>query len=86
MATDIETRPAEPGPRRSRGGSRLWDLLPIAILALGFGYWLVDKWSAAKSSVTSLRAVLVVIAIAAGWLLLSRVVLPRLLKWAWARS
>jgi hypothetical protein len=86
MTTDVRTRSAESEPGPSRGGGRLWDLLPVAILVVGFGYWAIDKWSAAKNSITSFRAVLVVLGIAAGWLLLSRVVLPRLLKWAWARA
>jgi hypothetical protein len=87
MATDVRTQPVEPEPQPPHdGGSRLWDLLPIAILAVGFGFWTIDKWSAAKNSITSLRAVLVVLGIIAGWLLLSRLILPRLLKWAWARS
>jgi hypothetical protein len=87
MATDVRTRSAEPEPRRTGiGESRLWDLLPIVILVVGFGYWTIDKWSAAKNSITSLRAVLVILGIVAGWLLLSRLILPRLLKWAWVRS
>jgi hypothetical protein len=87
VETDVASRPVDPEPREpSGGGSRLWDLLPIAILVIGFGFWTIDKWDAARNSITSVRAVLVVLGIAAGWLLLSRVVLPRLLKWAWARS
>ncbi|MGH7357333.1 MAG: hypothetical protein ACRDWD_14875 [Acidimicrobiia bacterium] len=88
MATGVETRSVGTEPRRPgrQSGRRLWDLLPLAILVVGFGYWAIDKWDVAKNTIGSLRAVLVVAGIVGGWLLLSRVVLPRLLRWAWVRG
>jgi hypothetical protein len=89
MATDVTDQAAAPRPPRRRGRDRTgrgWDLLPIGILVVGFGFWTIDKWDAAKHSITSARAVLVVVGIVAGWLLLSRVILPRVLRWPWARA
>jgi hypothetical protein len=86
MATDTEIRAPDSDPHRSRFRLTAWDLVPIVILVVGFGFWTIDKFSAAWNGLMSTRGLIAVVAIVGGYLLLWRVVLPRVVPWAWVRA
>jgi hypothetical protein len=86
MATDLTDQVPRPRPRRQAESWRWWRLIPIGILVAGFGVWTIDHWGAVRHAITSPRAVLAVLGVVAGWVLLSCVILPRVLRRPWARA
>lgn len=61
------------------------ELIPPVVVLGAFGFLAITKFNVVESSVKSGRAILVIAAIVAGWLLLSRVVLPRVFHPIWPR-
>lgn len=61
------------------------ELIPPVVVLGAFGFLAITKFNVVESSVKSGRAILVIAAIVAGWLLFSRVVLPRVFRPIWPR-
>lgn len=86
MSTDVrepKSGPREPGARQWR--TRLAAALPGLILVAVFGFFVVDMPGEARSVVTSGRAIVVTLAIVAGWVVLS-LLLKRVLPGVWPRA
>jgi hypothetical protein len=89
MATDVQPRRTGSGlrperPRRT-GPERIAAALPGAFLAVVFGFFFATKTSEAWNATKSLRAVLVIAGIVAGWVLLAWL-LRRFVGSVWIRS
>lgn len=82
------TRPA---PAVSRGRPtrssvpRVVELIPIVVLGASFGIMAAIRPNAVRDLVSGARAILVTLGIVVGWVVLSRVVLPRLVRNGWLR-
>jgi hypothetical protein len=68
----------------SRTGERIAAALPGAFLAVVFGFFFATRTSEALTATRSVRALLVIAAIAAGWVGLGWL-LRRFVPWVWAR-
>jgi hypothetical protein len=62
-----------------------WEYVPEAVLLVGLTAFLVHQTDAATSAFKSTKAVAIMAAVTAGWLA-ARVVLARLVRFAWARG
>ncbi len=60
--------------------------LPGIALALVFGFFFIDKPNEFESAVKSTRAIVVVGAIGVGWVVLAKLVLPRILRPVWPQA
>jgi hypothetical protein len=89
MATDVRPRQTTPDvpPRhpRRKWPERLAAALPGAFLAVVFGFFFITKTSEAWTATKSARAILVIGAVVAGWVLLAWL-LRRFVRWVWLRS
>jgi len=90
MTTHIdEQRPGRGGaspPRHARGRAPRWaELIPPAILLVSVGIMAIVRPNAVRDAFSGTRAILIVAGIVVGWLLLSRLVLPRVLRNDWVR-
>ncbi|HEY8215504.1 MAG TPA: DM13 domain-containing protein [Acidimicrobiia bacterium] len=83
--TDVETdRPRTHGT--SRRGERLAAVLPGVVLAVALVVFAITRFGELEATVKSGRALLVIAGIVVSWLVLARVLLPRLVKSVWIRS
>ncbi|MGZ8752466.1 MAG: DM13 domain-containing protein [Acidimicrobiia bacterium] len=90
MVNDLREADAEPTepveePPRAEVSRRVAALLPPAILFVGFGALAITNWSALRSATGSGQALLVIAAIAGGWVGLG-ILLRRFVANPWMRS
>jgi hypothetical protein len=88
MTAPVE--PASPSPtrrgRRQRSNVPRWaELVPPVILLVAFGVMAIVRPNAVRDLFSGTRAILVTAGIVVVWLLLARLVLPRLVKNGWLR-
>jgi len=91
MATTVDEHPgpASRGPRNGRRTSTppKWiEVIPLVVLAVSFGIMAAIRPNAVRDIFSGTQAILVTLGIVVGWLVLSRLVLPRLVRDGWART
>jgi len=72
-------------PARRAGPPRWVELIPPAVLLVAFAVMALLRPNAVRDLFSGTQAILVTAAIIAGWLLVSRLILPRLVRNAWVR-
>lgn len=82
-ATDERDRRAQ---RTPTPGERVAAAIPGIILAVALGVFAVTRFGELESTVKSGRAMLVVAGIVAVWLVLARLVVPRVISSVWVRT
>lgn len=95
MATSIDEQPdvgpGRPGRNGSRPGRRTsappkWiEAIPLIVLGVSFGIMAIIRPNAVRDIFSGTQAIAVTLAIVVGWLVLSRLVLPRLVRDPWLR-
>lgn len=96
MATTVDeqpgTGPGRPGRNGSRPGRRTsappkWiEAIPLVVLAVSFGIMAAIRPNAVRDIFSGTQAIVVTLGIVVGWLVLSRLVLPRLIRNGWLRT
>jgi hypothetical protein len=82
----LETEAAPAVPRSANPAPPRWiELIPLIVLGGSFGVMAAFRPNAVRDLFSGTQAVLVTLGIVAGWLLLSRVILPRLVRNGWMR-
>jgi hypothetical protein len=88
MAIDVDDRP-EPTRRerrtRATNAPRWIELIPPLVLLISFGIMAIIRPNAVRDLFSGTQAILVTAGIVLGWLLLSRLILPRLIRNGWIR-
>ncbi len=80
------TAPTAPARAPARSAPRWVELLPVALLAVAFAAKAIANPNAVRDVFSGTQAFLVTLGIAAGWLVLWLVVLPRLVANTWMRA
>ena len=84
---DEHPRPT-PGPRNGRRTSTppKWiEVIPLGVLGVSFGIMAAIRPNAVRDIFSGTQAVLVTLGIVVGWVVVSRLVLPRLVRDGWLR-
>ena len=91
MATTADEHPRPTprgGPRNGRRGSTppKWiEAVPLVVLGVSFGIMAAIRPNAVRDVFSGTQAILVTLGIVVGWVVLSRLVLPRLVRDGWFR-
>jgi len=83
--TRTHPTPAAPSPGSGPSVPRWAELVPVAVLGISFGAMAAIRPNAVRDLFSGTQAVLVTLGLVTGWLLLSRLILPRLIRNGWAR-
>lgn len=91
MATTVDEHPGPDsrGPRNGRRASTppKWiEVIPLVVLAVSFGIMAAIRPNAVRDIFSGTQAILLTLGIVVGWLALSRLVLPRLVRDGWLRT
>ncbi len=92
MATTVDERPDSAGPGKpGRNGRRTatlpkWiEVIPLVVLGVSFGIMAAVRPNAVRDVFSGTQAIVVTLGIVLGWLVISRLVLPRLVRDRWLR-